>query len=185
VQGQLAAILEDYESAQRRLDDLVEGLTEVQWSGTLDPTRWSAAQCVEHLNLTSKAFIPTLREGVEKARAIGGKPPQRYRLDFPGWMIWRASGPTRGFGKLRTTAAFVPRGDLTRERVLAEFARLQKEQIEILKSADGLPLGNVKIASAFNPKFHYSVYSALSILPRHEHRHIQQAERAVTAMRRG
>lgn len=185
MQGQLAAIVEDYESAQRRLDSLVEGLTEEQWSATVHPTRWSAAQCVEHLNLTSRAFIPPIREAIDKARTLGGKPPERYRFDFAGWMIWRASGPKRGLGKLRTTAPFVPRGELTRERVTEEFARLQKEQIELVKSADGLPLGKVKIASPFNPKLHYNAYSALSILPRHEHRHIQQAEHAVAAMRRG
>jgi len=185
VQGQLAAIVEDYESAQRRLDDLVEGLTEDQWSRAIDPTRWSAAQCIEHLNLTSKAFIPVLREGLEKARALGGKAPEHYRLDFAGWMIWRASGPTRGFGKLRTTTAFLPGRDLARERVLGEFARLQKEQIELVQRGDGLPLTKAKIPSPFNARLHYSLYSALSILPRHQHRHIQQAERAVAAIRRG
>lgn len=185
MQRQLAAIVEDYESAQRRLDDLTNGLTEEQWSGSNDPTRWSAAQCIEHLNLTSRAFIPVIREALEKARAVGGEAPERYRLDFAGWMIWRASGPTRGFGKLRTTASFQPRGDLPRARVLGEFARLQKEQIDLVRRGDGLPLNKTKIASPFNARLHYSLYSALSILPRHQHRHIQQAERAVAAVRRG
>jgi hypothetical protein len=185
VQGQLAAIVEDYESAQHRLDDLTNGLTEEQWSRSIDPTRWSAAQCIEHLNLTSRAFIPVIRDGLEKARARGGEAPERYRLDFAGWMIWRASGPTRGFGRLRTTAPFVPGAHLGREQVLGEFARLQKEQIELVRSGDGLPLSKAKIASPFNARLHYSVFSALSILPRHQHRHIQQAEHAVEAQRRG
>lgn len=61
----------------------------------------------------------------------------------------------------------------------------QNEQIKCVQDADGMPLGKVKIASPFNAKLHYNVYSALSILPRHQHRHLQQAERAVAAARHG
>jgi len=183
VQGQLQAIIEDFESAQQRLDDLVSGLSDEQWSGTVDPTRWSASQCVQHLNLTSRAFIPIVREALEKCRVLDGKPPVRYRLDFSGWMVWRASGPTRGFGRISTTPAFVPTGNPSRKVVLDEFAQLQQEQVKCVREADGLPLGNVRIVSPFNSRLRYSVYSALSILPRHQHRHIRQAEAAVKALR--
>lgn len=185
MQSQLEALVEAFKSAQSRLDELIKDLTDEQWVGTVDPTRWSAAQCVEHLNLTSAAFIPVLQEALEKSRARDGKPPDRYRLDFAGWIVSRASGPARGFGKIRTSAPFVPRGGLTREQVIREFMRLQNEQIKCVQEADGMPLGKVKIASPFNAKLHYNVYSALSILPRHQHRHLQQAERAVAAARHG
>jgi hypothetical protein len=34
------------------------------------------------------------------------------------------------------------------------------------------------VGSPFSDKLKYSVYSALTILPRHQHRHLLQAERA-------
>jgi hypothetical protein len=183
VQAQLEAVVEDFESARQKLGDLVAGLSDEQWISSPDPTHWSAAHCVQHLNLTSRAFIPIIREALEKCRALDGKPPARYRLDLMGWMIWQASGPTRGFGRLRTGAAFVPLGDLSRAEVLGEFAKLQQEQIKCVRDADGLPLAKIKIASPFNPRIRYCVYSALSILPRHQHRHIRQAEAAAKAGR--
>jgi hypothetical protein len=183
VQAQLEVIVEDFESAQHKLGELAAGLSDEQWMSAADPTRWSAAQCVGHLNLTSRAFIPIIREALEKCRSLDGKPPARYRLDFMGWIIWQASGPTRGFGRVRTTAAFVPLGDLSTAEVLGEFAKLQQEQIKCVRDADGLPLAKVKVASPFNTRIHYSVYSALSILPRHQHRHIRQAEGAAKAAR--
>lgn len=177
MQGQLATIVEELESAQQRLDRLVAGLPEEKWAMTSDPEHWSVAQCVAHLNLTSRAFIPLIRDALDKCRQIGGKPPARYHMDFAGWMIWRASGPGRGFGRMRTTPDFVPTGDLPRELVVAEFARLQKDQIKYVGESDGLPLGKVRIVSPFNSRLKYNVYSALSILPRHQHRHLQQADR--------
>lgn len=178
MQAQLEAIVEDFESAQQKLGELVAVWSDEQWISSSDPTRWSAAQCVQHLNLTSRAFIPIIREALEKCRALDGKPPVRYRLDFTGWIIWRMSGPTRGFGRVRTTTPFVPLRDLPRAHVLGEFAKRQQEQIKCVRDADGLPLAKVKIASPFNSRIHYSAYSALSILPRHQHRHIRQAEAA-------
>ena len=178
MQAQLEAIVEDFESAQQRLSQLVAALSDEQWKGSSDPTRWSAAQCVQHLNLTSRAFISIIREALEKCRALDGKPPVRYRLDFTGWLILQMSGPTRGFGRVRTAGPFVPLEDLPRTHVLGEFAKLQQEQIKCVRDADGLPLAKVKITSPFNSRIHYSVYSALSILPRHQHRHIRQAEAA-------
>ncbi len=72
MQGQLATIVEEFESAQQRLDRLVAGLPEEKWAVTNDPTRWSVAQCIAHLNLTSRAFIPIIRHALEKCRSIDG-----------------------------------------------------------------------------------------------------------------
>jgi hypothetical protein len=44
--------------------------------------------------------------------------------------------------------------------------------------AEGLPLHRVKIVSPFNARVRYNLFSALSILPRHQHRHLWQAELA-------
>lgn len=177
MQGQLAAIVEGFASAQQRLDRLVASLPEQKWTERSEPTRWSPAECVAHLNLTSRAFIPIIRAALEKCRSIDGKPPTRYRLDFAGWLIWWMSGPAGRFGRMRTTQPFVPQRDLSYSTVVADFARLQNDQIRCTGAADGLPLGNVRVTSPFNSRLRYNVFSALSILPRHQHRHLHQAER--------
>jgi hypothetical protein len=62
---------------------------------------------------------------------------------------------------------------------MAEFDRLQAEQIAITREADGLPIDRVKMTSPFNPKLRYNIFAGLSILPRHQHRHLWQAEQAI------
>jgi hypothetical protein len=53
-----------------------------------------------------------------------------------------------------------------------------------VEAADGLPLGSVRITSPFDPRLRYNLYSCLTILPRHQHRHLWQAEQALERLRR-
>lgn len=81
-------------------------------------------------------------------------------------------------GRFKTAPSFVPKGGQSRSEVLSEFVRLQADLVTIVRSADGLPLDAVKIVSPFGGRMKYSAYSALVIVPRHQHRHIEQAEEA-------
>ena len=183
MQAQLETIVADLNSAQHRLDELNAELSEEQWTAMPGPERWSAVQCIQHLNLTSEGFLKVIREALVRCAALDGPPPRRYRHDFAGWILWRGSGPVRGFGRIRTTKPFNPSGSLSPEKVLSEFARLQRDQIKCVRDGDGLPLDKVKVTSPFLSQLNYSTYSALALLPRHQHRHIEQAEKAAKTAR--
>lgn len=179
--AQLAAIVAQFEAAQARLHRLLPTVPADRWSVRADPARWSVAECVAHLNLTGQVYLPLLRAAWAEARALGAPVPERYRRDLAGWLLSFAVGPMPrlgrwAFGRTRTIAAFVPSGDLPRERVVAEFDRLQAEQIALTRAADGLALDAVRITSPFKAKLKYNGYSCLVILPRHQHRHLWQAE---------
>ncbi len=183
MQKQLAAIVETLESAQSRLRTLADKLSENEWSKRPGPDRWSAAGCVEHLNLTSRAYLPLLRDATAAAREKGGDPRTHYRRDSLGWFMSMMIGPLHHVGKfpvmrVKTTAPFVPKGGQSRSQLLSDFVRLQADLITLIRSADGLPLDAVKIVSPFGGRMKYNAYSALVIVARHEQRHIEQAEQA-------
>lgn len=181
---QIAAIVADFEAARARLRHLVDRTAAEAWSVRPAPERWSADECVAHLNLTARAFLPLLRAALAEARALGGTAPARLRRDPVGWLISTMSGPMRRVGRVRvgrvrTASAFVPTGDRPRDALVAEFDALQDEQIALVRDADGLPIDRVRIVSPFDARARYSAYSALYTLPRHQHRHIEQAEEAL------
>jgi hypothetical protein len=94
-------------------------------------------------------------------------------------------GPMRHVGKfklvpVKTTPPFVPKGGQPRDQILSEFVRLQADLVTLIRSADGLPLDAVKIVSPFGGRMKNSAYSALVIIARHQHRHIDQAEQAAS-----
>jgi hypothetical protein len=68
---------------------------------------------------------------------------------------------------------------------VAEFDRLQEEQMELLRLADGLPIQRIKVSSPFNARVRYNTFAALGILPNHQHRHLLQAEQAWAAVSGG
>ena len=179
---QLATAVERFQDAQRWLHRLADTLSEEKWRTRRVPGSWSVAECVAHLNLTSQAYVPVLTDALGRARAIGGPPPERYRMDPVGALISLAAGPMprirgRSLGRAKTPAPFVPSGVLPRDHLLAEFDRLQAEMISFTRAADGLPLGKVKVVSPFDARARYNLYSCFVILPRHQVRHLEQAER--------
>jgi hypothetical protein len=177
VNPQLDEIIREFNSASKRLKNLHSGLVAGRWARRPSPERWSPGECVAHLNLTSTAMLPLLRRGLEDARRIPGASHDSYRRDLTGWLLWRTISAPGRF-KARTIPAFVPSSDRPAEEVIAEFQRLQDEQIALTREADGLPIDRVKMTSPFNARIRYSIFSALSILPRHQHRHLWQAEQA-------
>jgi hypothetical protein len=179
----LQAVVDDLRGARLRLDTLVQRVPDDWWGRRPAPDRWSVAECIAHLNLTSAAFLPRIREALAVPRRLDGHAPRRYRRDPIGWILWKVMGPTVRL-RLRTPATFVPtRSDAP--HVLADtFARLQDEQIACVRDAEGLPLDRITIASPFDARVKYNLYSCLTILPRHQHRHLSQAEQAWRELQR-
>ena len=179
---QLQAIHDDLTAAQSRLDAIAAGTPDDRWSLRADPDRWSIGECVAHLNVTTKAFLPDFRRALADPSLQGAPAPERYRMDFLGRMLYSVVGPVKTvFGirlamKVKTQAAFVPLGNLPRDVTVAEFAALQRELLDVLRQSDGRPIDRVRIASPFDARVSYNMYSALAIVPRHQHRHLQQAE---------
>jgi hypothetical protein len=175
--AELAAIEEEFTTALTRLHELRRRVPPEIWKRRPAPERWSPGECVAHLNLSSASMVPLVRAGVEDARRSGVAVPGRYRRDVVGWLLWKGLGQGKGF-KTKTIPAWVPSGDHPPDELVAEFERWQTEQIALVRASDGLPIHAVKITSPVDARARYSVFSALSIMARHEHRHLWQAEQA-------
>jgi hypothetical protein len=181
VDRQLTALIEDLQSAEQRLGALGATLPRAAWRRRSVTTRWSPAECIAHLNLTSEALLPPLRAGLAEAGDGVRRASSRYRRDPIGWLIWTAITPS-GRLRTRTLPAFVPSGARPVEALLADFERLQADVIACVHAADGLPIDHVKLVSPFDARLRYNLFAALTIIPRHQHRHLLQAERAAGAV---
>jgi hypothetical protein len=182
LQEQLGEIIDSLKSAQTRLRTLTDTLSDSEWSGKPAADRWSPAECVEHLNLTSRAYLPLLHDAVARARKMRGARKSKYHRDTLGWFMSKMMAPRHHrkipLPAVKTTNDFVPKGNRSRTAILSEFVQLQGALVTLIQSADGLPIDKVKIVSPFGGRMKYNAYSALVIIERHEHRHLQQAEEA-------
>ncbi len=178
LQPQLHVLVDEFLAAEERLRRLAAAVPPGAWLRRPDPSRWSVAECVAHLNLTSEACLPLLESALRRARAVGKPAPARYRRDPVGWLLWRTMGPPVR-RRFRTAAPFVPEAIASEEGLLEAFSAFQAELVAIVRAANGLPLQLVRIASPFDPRVRYNLYACLTILPRHQHRHLWQAERVL------
>lgn len=181
MQPQLQTIADEFRAAGDRLHNLVSAVPEQWWTRRADPDRWSVAECVAHLNLTANAYLPLLDDALERARLLEPRPARGYRHDPVGWLLWRTMGPPVRV-KTKTTAQFMPANVRSVAGLIQEFERLHDEQLRRVERADGLPLSSVRVVSPFNAKVRYNLYSCLAILPRHEHRHLWQAEQVANRL---
>jgi hypothetical protein len=177
VHPQLEEIVREFNSASARIQNLHGSLAPGRWNRRPAPETWSPGECVAHLNLTAIAMIPLIQQGLDAARRSGRAAGDRYRRDLVGWLLWKSISAPGRF-KSKTIPSFVPASDRSAEEVMAEFDRLQSEQIALTRASEGLPIDRVKMSSPFNASVRYNIFSALSILPRHQHRHLWQAEQA-------
>jgi len=175
--AELSVIEREFESALARLHNLRAKVPPEIWKRRPSPERWSPGECVAHLNLSSAAMVPLVRAGLEEARRRARPAPSRYRRDFVGWLLWKGLGPGKGF-KTKAIPAWVPSGEHHPDQLVAEFERWQTQQIACVREADGLPIDAVKITSPVDARARYNVFAALSIMARHQHRHLWQAEQA-------
>src|SRR5205809_7275818 len=104
---QLQLVADEYRSAQARLHDLVRAVPDEQWRKRSDRARWSVAECVAHLNITSLAYVPLLQHAVSRARMLERCSPSRYRGDAFGWLLWATMGPSLRF-RIKSTTRFLP-----------------------------------------------------------------------------
>lgn len=174
---QLQAIVDDLEAAQRRLHALNAWMPPSAWAQRPEPVRWSPAECVAHLNLSSEALLPLLHDGLRRARRCEVGTVPRYRRDLLGWVMGKVVSPA---GRFRTTTpqTFEPGLRAQATGLLSDFERLQRDVAACVRAADGLGVDEVRIASPFDPRLTYNLYAALTLVPRHQHRHLLQAERA-------
>ncbi len=177
---QLRAIVDDLESAARRVTRLAQATSAETWRYRPAPGSWSAHECVAHLNLMSEALLSRLRAALTEARETRRSAPSAYRRDWMGWLIGQAMTPGGGL-KTTTVEAFRPTGEEPADEVLATFTRLQAELVNVVRAADGAALDAVRVTSPYDDRVRYNLYSALLLVPRHQHRHLLQAERAVHA----
>lgn len=178
--AQIGALVDELQAATSGFATLAESTPPEAWRRRPADASWSAAECLAHLNLTSEAYLPEIRAGLEEAKRLGAAAPARFRRDPLGWLLWRSMGPPVRL-RMSTAAPFVPAAGQPAAEMLQQFEDFQAEIAGCLREAEGLPIHRVKIRSPFDRRVRYNLFAALSIVPRHQLRHLWQAERALAA----
>jgi hypothetical protein len=172
-----------YEDALFRLHDLLVGLPEAGAHRSPGKGAWSVAQCLDHLVIVGTLTCARLDEAVHRARELTRTVKDGRSARF-GWLdrlfIFAVSSGRAG-GRPRVRFAHRPVFDPGPGRPLRiltpEFTALQDRLISSARSARGLDLVDIQVASVARPGFKASLGAWYLALAGHQERHLDQAVR--------
>lgn len=169
-----------FEGLATEADALVAPLTEEQFNWQPSPGSWSVAQCIDHLNVTARLYLPRLDEGIAEAirRGLYGEGP--FAHDFIGKVFVRTMEPPARL-RVKAPADFRPAPQRSRSEIMAAFRAYQVQFVDRLRQASGLDLRRAKVVSPANTWIKMSLKSGFALMAAHERRHLWQAQQVMTS----
>jgi hypothetical protein len=178
----LASELEEfrrqYEQLADEADALTATLTDAQFNWTPPSGGWSVSQCIDHLNVTARVYLPKLDEGIAEAirRGLYGEGPFRYNL--LGRLFVRSQEPTTRM-KYKAAKIVMPAPSRKKQETLAAFRAYQVQFIDRLRQANGLDLARARVKSPIINVLRMPLGSGFALTIAHERRHLEQARRVI------
>lgn len=142
-----------------------------------DERSWSAAECLEHLNLSNRSYLSRLQPILADLRLRNLLAVKPFRLNSNAALLkYWLEPPSRL--RLPTSARFQPLRVEDSVASLHHFCALNLQLVGLLESSRGLALDQAMLVSPFAKSMKYSAYSAFVLIAAHNRRHLWQAERA-------
>jgi len=167
-----------FEALSADADALVAALSDAQFTWSPSPEVWSVAQGIEHLNVTARAYLPSLDEGIASAIRAGVYGSGPFTYNVLGRLMVRSMEPPP-FWRFKAPSIFAPpatgQTQRTRGEIMAGFRGYQVQYIDRLRQANGVDLAKAKVVSPANRLLHISLGSGFALQIAHERRHLWQA----------
>lgn len=161
-------------SVRQDAPGLAAGLSTEQFNWRPAPNRWSIAECLGHLNVAARLFMPTFDEAIAAGRQKGQTNPGPFAYPFLQRSFVRLMEPPPAI-RVRTPGSFTPVYGATPDAVINDFLGWQDQFLTRLQQADGLDLRRVRARSPVLPWLRYGLGIAFAAYLAHERRHIWQA----------
>ena len=171
---------QQFERLATEADALVAPLTELQFTWHPAPGSWSVAECIEHLNVTARLYLPRLDEGIAEAmrRGLYGEGP--FAHDLVGRFFVGTAEPPARF-RIKAPTSFQPGPQRSRSEIMAAFRAYQVQFVDRLRQASGLDLRRAKVYSPISTWIRMSLNSGFALMAAHERRHLWQAQKVISA----
>jgi hypothetical protein len=171
-----------FEQLANDADALVSPLSDIQFTWQPRPNAWSVAQCIDHLNVAARVYLPVLDEGIASAIRQGQYGEGPYAYSWPARMfVWMLEPPPRL--RLKTGAALQPPPSRTRQEIMSAFRAYQVQYVDRLRQANGLNLAHAWVRSSVASWLRLPLGCGFAAMAAHERRHLWQAKNVTVAPR--
>jgi len=173
----LTTAITEHARATERWLALIEAVTPQQAGWRPGPERWSVAQCLDHVTITTSALLPGVERAIETAHQRGATGAGPFRYGPLGRWFLAAQAPTSD-ARVRTPGRYRPAvADADIASLGVRFLATQRAFGAAIASADGLHLVRVRVPSPAFALLRLALGIWLLSMPAHTLRHLAQAER--------
>lgn len=179
-----AYFLEGREKETREIIDIVKSefseLSSDQLNTKPAGDKWSISECLAHLNLTLKIYIPQMQKVIEEKEKYGLQ-KENFSYSAIGKLAVKAMQPKAdqsiGF-KMKTFKRLNPkRSEIDARAAISKFLDFQLSTIEVIHGLKNTSLTKPKIITAAGPILKMGIGDALHFMVAHNQRHIVQAQK--------
>jgi hypothetical protein len=173
----LTEIISEFDSVKNQIESRFGTLspTELNWKPS--ESGWSIGQCIEHMILSKKFFLPVLDE------VASGRKTNTF---WENWSPLRALGTRLYFFYIKSdrtkvkapTARIVPPSDIKAD-VVERFRVQQEDIVARIRKISEDDAARATLTSPFLGLVTYKFNDGLMILAEHDRRHIRQALRVL------
>lgn len=169
------------EESRSRAAELAGGLTAEQLIQRPEPSQWSIAECIAHLNATANTVQGLVAEGVERGKRekILGTGP--FDIGTKGrFLVWFAEPPPKV--KITAPRRVQPPAKIDQPlQVFEGFMAVQDGWERLLRESAGLDLARIKVGPRLSA-FRVRLAAVWPWMMAHQRRHLLQAEKVREAV---
>lgn len=146
--------------------------------------KWSANECLQHLNSYGRYYLPAIEKAIEKAKENAEAPASTFHTGWLGhyfteMMLPNASGkPAK---KMKAPKSSQPTSILESHAVISEFIDQQEKLLQLLEAAADVNLNTIRIPISISKLIKLKLGDTFNFLIAHQNRHVLQAQRALNA----
>ena len=141
-----------------------------------NPTTWSVLDCLEHLNIYSRFYIPHIQKQMQQAKPIN---QQKYNSSWLGDYFVKTLSPNNQKAMSTLKRLNPIHSSLDADTVITNFLHYQQHFLENIQTAEKIDLTSIKIPLEFMPMLRLRLGDVFRFLVAHEQRHILQANRVL------
>ncbi len=135
---------------------------------------WSILECLEHLNLYGRFYIPEIRKRIREGK---GKAEPVFKSGWLGNYFANSMLPKAKLNKMKTFKNMNPLNSQLDKRVIDEFISQQKELLTLLEESRKVSLNKTRTAISISKLIKLKLGDTFRFVIYHNQRHMVQAQR--------
>lgn len=167
-------LIAELDASDRRAERLAQDLTPEQLNWKATPDAWSIGQCLQHLYIMNKVYLPAISVSLE------GQQRSPVQEIVPGWFgRWFIRSYVEPSSKTKRAPApkKIDPGDRVDPSILELFLQSNEAVRDLVRTASEYDVNRIRFKNPLVSVIRFTAGTGLEIISKHESRHLLQAER--------